>query len=218
MVKAMADTDDGIVGFGGKLDPETLIEAYRNGVFPWPIEGLPLPWFCPNPRAILEFSDLHIPRSLQKARKLSNLRFTFDQSFPDVIRRCSKAPRPGQSGTWITPAMVKAYIRLHELGHAHSVEAWDGQRLVGGIYGVDCGGIFAGESMFHTTPNASKLALLFLIEHLRSRASEWMDIQQLTPHMKALGAKEISRDEFLKKLFLAQQKRKKGHPLFEPQA
>ncbi len=215
--------DDGIVGFGGNLEPDTLIEAYASGVFPWPIEGLPLPWFCPDPRAILEFSDLHIPRSLARERRRTKLRFTIDRAFPQVIRHCAKVPRPGQPGTWITPAMVKAYIRLHELRHAHSVEAWsdgkNGERLVGGIYGVDAGGTFAGESMFHLEPHASKLALLHLIDHLKARGAGWIDIQMLTPHLEALGAKEISRAEFLRKLSRAQREAKtRGLVLFDPKA
>src|SRR5262249_20365536 len=120
--------------------------------------------------------------------------------FEEVIQACSQVPRPGQDGTWITPEMVHAYIELHGLGHAHSVEVWEGSKLIGGIYGVETGGAFAGESMFYRKPNASKLALLYLIELLKSRGASWMDIQMLTPHMKALGATEIKRDDFLKEL------------------
>jgi leucyl/phenylalanyl-tRNA---protein transferase len=192
--------EDGIVALGGDLDPETLLLAYSQGIFPWPTDGIPLLWFCPDPRAVLEFADLHVPRSLEKARRKGDLSFTVDQNFAAVIRACAKIPRAGQRGTWITPDMVRAYIRLHELGHAHSVEVWRGDEIVGGVYGVDAGGVFAGESMFHLEANASKLALLFLVEHLRVRGAEWMDIQMLTPHMTALGAKEISREEFLERL------------------
>lgn len=201
-------TEDGILAFGGDLHPESLILAYGQGIFPWPIQNLPLAWFCPDPRAILEFSDLHIPRSLAQALRRAQehsetrppLRMTIDAAFDHVIRECSKVPRPGQPGTWITPDMLRAYRELHRLGHAHSAEVWLGEKLVGGIYGVDSGGAFAGESMFHLVPNASKFALLHLIEHLKSRGLHWLDIQVMTPHLKALGAKEISRDDFLKKL------------------
>lgn len=191
---------DGLLALGGDLDPESLTLAYQNGIFPWPVEGLPLAWFSPPERAILDFSDLHIPRSLKKAQNRSHLKFTIDQAFERVIEECSRVPRPGQSGTWITPEMAEAYREFHRLGQAHSLEAWNGDRLVGGIYGVAVAGTFAGESMFHSEPNASKLALLALIEHLQNRGLDWIDIQMLTPHMEALGAKTISRDLFLSRL------------------
>ena len=188
----------GIVAAYGDLHPESLRLAYRSGIFPWPHEGLPLLWFCPPERAVLDFSHLHIPRSLVKAQRANRFTFTIDAAFEAVIAACQTAKRPGQEGTWITPAMQAAYTNLHRLGDAHSVEAWDkAGNLVGGLYGVDGGGVFSGESMFHTAPNASKLALLFLAAHLQSRGLDFMDIQQMTPHMKALGAEEIPRAEFL---------------------
>lgn len=189
-----------IIALGGKLSAENLLAAYSRGIFPWPMEGWPLPWFSPEPRAILEFKDLHVPRRLARLRKQSRLRFTIDRDFRAVITHCATVKRAHETGTWITPQIVRAYTELHRLGHAHSVEAWDGERLVGGLYGVDAGGTFGGESMFHLEPNASKLVLLFLIEHLQSRGLDWMDIQMLTPHMTALGAKEIGRRQFLSKL------------------
>jgi leucyl/phenylalanyl-tRNA--protein transferase len=199
---------DGIVAIGGDLHPDTLRLAYRQGIFPWPHQGLPLLWFSPPERAILDFSCLHVPRSLAQARRRSRLRFTIDLAFDEVIRACRGARRPGQEGTWITPPMVRAYSELHRLGDAHSVEAWDEEeRLVGGIYGVDSGGAFSGESMFHHTSNASKLGLLYLIEHLRGRGLDFMDIQQLTPHMERLGAVEVPRDEFLSRLEQTQSRR-----------
>ena len=164
------------------------------------MEDSPLPWFCPPERAILEREALHIPRSLAKARRNTQLEFTIDRDFKGVIAACSEVPRPGQNGTWITSDIEKAYLKFHELGHAHSVEAWKDGQLVGGLYGVDAGGSFAGESMFHTEPNASKLALLHLLDHLHSRGLDWMDIQMLTPHLEVLGAREIPRDEFLDRL------------------
>lgn len=193
----MSTGSDDIVAVGGDLEPQTLVAAYRAGVFPWPTEGLPLLWFCPTRRAILEFDALHVGRSLARAARRSELRFTVDQAFPQVIRACAKAPRPDQDGTWITPDMVAAYERLHCLKVAHSVEAWRGETLVAGVYGVDSGGAFSAESMFHTESWASKLALLHLVEHLRARGLEWIDIQVMTPHMQHLGAREISRREFL---------------------
>lgn len=195
---------DGIVAFGGALTTQNLLAAYRRGIFPWPIEGLPLPWFCPAERAILEFKDLHLPRSLRHARNRSRFRFTINQAFPSVIRACAQVPRAGETGTWITPQIFQSYCELHQLGYAHSVEAWEDETLVGGIYGVAVDGAFGGESMFYLRPYASKMALLFLIEHLQSRGLDWMDIQMMTPHMAALGAKELPREEFLQKLFNTQ--------------
>jgi leucyl/phenylalanyl-tRNA---protein transferase len=194
-----------IVSFGDELTVENLMKAYGMGIFPWHVDGLPLPWYCPEKRAILEFSELHIPRSLERARRKNLYTFTIDKEFGKVIRTCAEMRRPDQSGTWITSDFIRAYSELHEVGNAHSIEAWDENgTLVGGLYGVDAGGAFCGESMFHTAPNASKLALLFLIDHLRERGATWIDAQVMTPHIKALGAREIRRKEFLRKLKEAQ--------------
>jgi leucyl/phenylalanyl-tRNA---protein transferase len=197
-------TDEfGLVALDRDLSAERLVSAYRHGIFPWPDSGLPgiIPWVSPPRRAILEFDAMHIPRSLRRSqRKLDALGFTIDRAFPTVIRACAAAPRPGQSGTWIVAEMISAYTELHRRGHAHSIEAWDGDTLVGGLYGVTAGGMFAGESMFHERPDVSKLCILRLVEHLRQRGAGWMDIQQLTPHMAALGAREITRREFLRRL------------------
>jgi leucyl/phenylalanyl-tRNA--protein transferase len=193
----------GLVALDYNLSPERLISAYRHGIFPWPDSSpfSPIPWVCPPRRAILEFSELHVPRNLRKAqRALASLRFTIDQAFTGVIAACAAAPRPGQRGTWITPPMVSAYIDLHRLGYAHSVEAWAGGVLVGGLYGVSAAGVFTGESMFHRVSDVSKLCVLHLIDHLRARGSTWIDIQQLTRHFALLGAREISRADFLVKL------------------
>ena len=190
-----------VVGVGGPLTVDNLLWAYRHGVFPWPTPGYPLLWFCPLQRAVLDFAGLHIPRRLARRRRNGLLSFTIDRAFNQVIRACREAPRPGHAGTWITPAIVKAYEALHQAGFAHSVEAWDAAgTLVGGLYGVSVDGVFAGESMFHTVPDASKLALLHLIAHLRSRQLGWMDIQMLTPHMVALGARLLPRDVYLERL------------------
>jgi leucyl/phenylalanyl-tRNA--protein transferase len=186
-----------VVAMGEDLRVETLREAYRKGIFPWPHDGLPLPWFSPRRRAVIFFDELHVGRSLRKAQKRAELTFTIDRDFPAVIAECAAADRPDQDGTWIAPAMIAAYTRLHEAGDAHSVEVWEGDTLAGGLYGVDCGGLFTGESMFHRRPEASKLALLFLIDHLRERGATLLDCQVMTPHMEALGAREISRARFL---------------------
>ena len=204
---------EGIVALGGQLSTANLLRAYRRGIFPWPLEGWPLAWFCPEERAILEFKDLHVPRRLERLRRRSPFRYTINQNFHGVITHCATVERTGESGTWITRQMLSAYCELHRLGHAHSVEVWDeGDYLVGGLYGVNVDGSFAGESMFHLRPNASKLALLHLIDHLQARGLDWIDIQVLTPHMTALGAKEISRDEFLQKLSAT---RARGLKLFD---
>jgi len=203
------ETPEGVVAIGGNLEPRNVIEAYRNGIFPWPIsppdpsepdEDYPLAWFSPHPRAILEFEQIHIPRSLRRAQNQGAYQFTLNSAFDQVILSCQKTPRPGQRGTWITEEMQEAYCRLHQMKIAHSAEAWQDGKLVGGIYGVNVDGAFAGESMFHHAPNASKLALLHLVDHLKSRGLNWMDIQMMTPHLLALGAREISRDEYLLKL------------------
>jgi leucyl/phenylalanyl-tRNA---protein transferase len=193
----------GLVALDYNLSPDRLISAYRHGIFPWPDSSAfsPIPWVSPPRRAILEFAALHVPRNLRKAqRKLASLRFTIDEAFEQVITACAAAPRYGQRGTWITPAMIAAYIAVHQLGHAHSVEAWDGETLVGGLYGVTAAGVFTGESMFHRIDDVSKLCVLHLIEQLRPRGATWLDIQQLTPHFALLGAREIPRAEFLERL------------------
>lgn len=202
---------EGIVAVGGDLDPQTLLAAYRRGIFPWPAEGYPMLWFCPPRRAILEFSELHVPRSLKRVLRQSRFELTIDRAFAQVIRACAVAPRPGQDGTWISSQIIVAYTRFHQLGYAHSVEAWLGGRLAGGIYGVDVDGAFAAESMFFSVPNASKVALLHLVEHLCSRGLDWLDIQVMTPHMARLGARDISREQFLRKL---EETRRQGLRLF----
>jgi leucyl/phenylalanyl-tRNA---protein transferase len=191
---------DDIVAVGGELDPETIVFAYRSGVFPWPVEGLPLLWFCPRERAILEVDALHVGRSLARERRRTTLRFTVDAAFPAVIAACADAPRPDQEGTWITRGIVAAYTRLHRLGIAHSVEAWRGDALAGGVYGVEIDGAFAAESMFHREPNASKLALLRLVDHVAARGLDWIDVQVMTPHLERLGARAIPRPAFLERL------------------
>jgi leucyl/phenylalanyl-tRNA---protein transferase len=190
--------EEGLIAVGALPVPSLLMHAYRQGIYPWPAADVEdLLWFCPPRRAILRFDELHVPRRLERKRRQAPFRLTRDQAFPQVIQACADAPRPGQSGTWITPEMVEGYVELHRQGLAHSVEAWEGGELVAGVYGVDVDGVFAGESMFHRRPDASKLALLELIRILREGGVEWLDIQMLTPHMEALGAREIPRDEFL---------------------
>ena len=201
-----------IASFGDELTVGNVKEAYAKGIFPWHIRGLPLPWFCPERRAILEFRDLRVSKSLAKAYRNTKLTFTIDSDFEEVIAACAKTKRTDGAGTWITGEFISCYTELHKMGDAHSVEVWEGKELVGGLYGVDAGGLFCGESMFYKRSNASKFALLYLIEYLEAQGSEWIDIQVMTPHFKALGAKEIDRQEFLNRLAAI---RKKGGRLFE---
>lgn len=200
-----------IIHFGGKMTIENLRRAYRRGIFPWHIDGLPLPWFCPEKRAVLEFADLHVPKSLRRERRKNRFEFTIDKAFPEVIENCARVKRNHETGTWITADFISAYVDFHNAGDAHSVEVWDDGELVGGLYGVDAGGVFCGESMFHFRPNASKFALLFLIEHLAERGVDWLDAQVMTPHLEVLGAREISRRRFLTKL---EETQAKGIQLF----
>jgi leucyl/phenylalanyl-tRNA--protein transferase len=192
---------DDVVAFGVPLTVDTAREAYQKGIFPWHTDGIPLPWHCPEQRAVLIFDELKVPRSLAKVRKRAEFTFTIDKAFQRVMSECSRTPRPGQGGTWITDRFVEVYTELHREGMTHSVEAWDADgELVGGLYGVDAGGVFCGESMFFKRPNASKLALLYLIDHLRDHGAPFLDAQVMTPHMEAFGAKLVSRARFLEML------------------
>lgn len=183
------------------LAVENLRAAYGRGIFPWPgSAGAAIPWCCPRGRAILVFGELTPGRTLEKTARKPGWSFSIDRAFPDVIAACAAAERPEQGGTWISPAVIAAYTALHHAGWAHSVEVWKDEALVGGLYGVDAGGFFGGESMFHRVDNASKLAIWFLAGYLRERGQLWMDIQQLTPHMERLGAREVARATFLTQL------------------
>lgn len=188
---------DGLLMAGGDLAPERLLLAYSRGIFPWYGEDSPILWWSPDPRCVLFPAKLHISASLRRELRSARFRFSEDVCFEQVIHACAVAPRPGQDGTWIVPEMMKAYVRLHELGHAHSVEVWDDNQLVGGLYGVLLGRAFFGESMFHTRSNASKAAVVHLIEWLKGQGVELVDCQQTTPHMLRLGAEEIPRRDFL---------------------
>jgi leucyl/phenylalanyl-tRNA---protein transferase len=193
--------EDGIVGFGGRLTPDWLLDAYQHGIFPWPAGAFdrPVAWWSPDPRAIIELDGLHVSRRLRRTIRGGRFTVTRDSDFISVIRGCATAP--GRRGeTWLNSRMIRAYIRLHELGHAHSVEAWCGDELAGGVYGVAIAGLFAAESMFHRRSDASKVALFHLVEHLRRRGYALLDIQQLTPHTARLGATEIPRIEYLRRL------------------
>ena len=189
--------EDGLLAVGGDLCPERLLLAYSMGIFPWYEEGLPILWHSPDPRMVLEPSRLHVPRSLRKTLKHPPYRVTFDAAFSQVIEACSAAPRPGQDGTWITDEMKAAYLELHRRGYAHSAEAWEGERLVGGLYGVSLGAVFFGESMFARARDASKIAFVVLAERLRDAGIELIDCQVHTEHLERFGAEEWSRRRFL---------------------
>lgn len=191
---------ESLAAVGGDLREDTLLEAYAAGIFPWPQKGAPLLWHSPDPRGVLDFEDLRVPRSLRQESRRAGFTFTADRAFSAVIRACAQARRAGQRGTWITPPMLKAYERLHELGVAHSVECWTGGELVGGLYGVHVAGVFSGESMFHTATGASKACLVETVRRLRALGYTWMDVQMVTPVTGMLGAREIPRRDFLRRL------------------
>lgn len=188
---------EGLVAIGGDLSVPRLLLAYRSGIFPWTVK--PITWWSPDPRAILELDQFHVPRSLAKFMRKKPFEITADRAFRRVMQGCAEAA-PGREQTWVTPEFLDAYTRLHKQGHAHSVECWQAGELVGGIYGVSIGGFFAGESMFHRASNASKVALWHLVERLRERGFALFDIQMVTPATSKLGAVEIPRSEYLRRL------------------
>lgn len=191
------------MAIGGRLSPDWLLDAYTHGIFPWPFEsGQPVAWWSPDPRAVLEFDSLHVARRLARTIRAGQFRVSADQAFRGVIVGCATAG-DRHDNTWLTQEMIDAYVRLHELGHAHSIEVWQGDRLVGGTYGVSIGAFFAAESMFHLASNASKVALVALVAHLRARGFTLLDIQQWTPHTGRFGAVEIPRIEYLRRLAIA---------------
>lgn len=191
---------DGLVAVGGDLSPERLLAAYAHGIFPWYSEGEPILWWSPDPRWVLLPQELHVPASLRKTMRHGTYRLTADRAFAQVVDRCARKRRPGQWGTWITRDMRAAYVRLHAMGFAHSVEAWDGATLAGGIYGVSLGGAYFGESMFADRPDASKAALVGLVTTLESWGFGMVDCQVHTEHLERFGARGIPRHEFLERL------------------
>lgn len=195
---------EGLLAVGGDLRPERLLEAYRHGIFPWYSDDQPILWWSPNPRAVLFPDKLHISRSLKRSLRPGLFSVTLDRCFHDVMQHCA-APRSQYpyGGTWITADMLDAYTRLHELGYAHSAEAWKDDQLVGGLYGVALGGAFFAESMFTRVPDASKVALVSLVRQLQMWEFRIIDCQQSSPHVMRLGAEEIPRREFLAHLTAA---------------
>jgi leucyl/phenylalanyl-tRNA--protein transferase len=190
----------GVVAVGGDLRPERLLLAYSQGIFPWPAPGLPLLWHSPDPRMVLRPRELRVSRSLRKTLRRGCYRVSLDRAFGRVIRACAEIPRPGQDGTWITPEMTLAYEELHARGFAHSAEAWLGEELAGGLYGLSLGGCFFGESMFALRPDASKVAFATLVRKLAAWDFDLVDCQIHTEHLARLGAREWSRARFLRAL------------------
>lgn len=189
--------EEGLVAVGGDFSVARLVAAYRCGVFPWSVN--PITWWSPGQRGIIELDTLHCSRSLTRVLRSDLFTVTVDQDFRGVMTACAE-PVPGRDSTWITSEFIAAYDELHEAGHAHSLEVWKGSRLVGGIYGVSQGGLFAGESMFHRVSNASKVALVRLVEHLREQRFTLFDVQMVTPITRQMGGTDIPRDEYLARL------------------
>jgi leucyl/phenylalanyl-tRNA--protein transferase len=190
--------ENGILALGGDLSPERLLAAYRNGIFPWYNEGEPITWHCPNPRMVLFFDRLKVSKSLKNILKKELFTITFNTHFQEVIQACKSIDRKEGFGTWITDDMQKAYLNLHKKGIAKSVEVWQNGKLVGGLYGIDLGTVFCGESMFSRVSNASKVGFVSLVEKLKKEQYKLLDCQVYNPHLASLGAEEIDRDLFLK--------------------
>lgn len=190
---------DGILAVGGDLRPERLLLAYSSGIFPW-YSGRQIQWWSPDPRFVLYPPNLKISKSMKVLFNKRAFRVTVNKSFREVISNCKEIKRDGQGGTWITPEMKQAYIKLHELGYAHSVEAWQGEELVGGLYGIRMNNVFFGESMFSKVSNASKFAFISFVLHLEKEGVELIDCQVYTEHLESLGAQMISRDRFINEI------------------
>ena len=191
----MAD-EDGLLAIGGDLNPERLLLAYRNGIFPWFNEDEPICWWSPHPRFVLYPDELKVSNSMKTVLQNGKFRFTVNRAFSNVIQNCKTVSRHGQEGTWISPAMQKAYTTLHELGYAHSAETWQDGKLVGGLYGIRLGNLFFGESMFSLKPNASKFAFINYIKQLQLENVQLIDCQLHTNHLESLGAEMIPREIF----------------------
>lgn len=190
-------TQEGIVAVGGDLNPDRVLLAYKKGIFPWFEQDEFLIWWSPDPRMVLFPDQLRISKSMRVFMRKNAYTVTFNKAFNDVVTACAGVKRFGQSGTWITHGLMEVYGVLHEQGHAHSVEVWDGSELVGGLYGIDIGEVFCGESMFSKASNSSKLALIFLVKELKKNKYKLIDCQVPTAHLASMGAAPISRNDFL---------------------
>ncbi len=205
---------EGLLAIGGDMELESLLLAYQSGIFPWPTHDFPLLWFAPPRRAVLDFRKFKVPRRLQRELKTKQFHFAVDRDFAAVIRGCALGRTRQSRGTWITEDLRRAYIHFHRAGYAHSFEAYDRHnQLAGGLYGVSLGSMFAGESMFYSRTGASKAALIFAVGFLKARGAKWMDVQTMSPLVASLGAKEIPRSDFMKRLKRAL----RDPPIFECQ-
>ncbi|MBC9797559.1 leucyl/phenylalanyl-tRNA--protein transferase [Sinomicrobium weinanense] len=191
-------SDVGIIAVGGDLSVERLLLAYKSGIFPWFEKGSPILWWSPDPRMVLFPEELKISRSMRKIMNKEVFTVTLNRNFRAVIQACAETGRKGQKGTWITDDMIASYCKLHELGHAISVEVWQGDTLAGGVYGIDLGHVFCGESMFTRVSNASKVGFITLVEKLKREKYKLVDCQVYTSHLDSLGAREIPREDFIK--------------------
>lgn len=198
----LTDADEnGLLAFGGSLNIDTLVTAYSRGIFPWPIsDDLPMAWFSPDPRGVIDYRDLKISKRLARYFSNSNFEITFNEHFEAVIMNCAKIPRKHEKGTWITRPLMESYINLHRAGFAFSVEVHRENKLVGGLYGTFINGVASGESMYCTTSNASKYALVILMERLKECGINWLDTQMTTSVIDSLGGKQISRNDFISRL------------------
>ncbi|MCD0475936.1 leucyl/phenylalanyl-tRNA--protein transferase [Flavobacterium sp. EDS] len=188
---------DGVLAIGGDLSTERLQLAYCSGIFPWFNEGEPIVWWSPDPRMVLFLDELIVSKSMRNILNRNSFKVTFNQNFRDVISNCQKIKRDGQNGTWISNNMIEAYCKLHEMGFAKSVEVWENDELVGGLYGVDLGHVFCGESMFSKVSNASKVAFIALVTQLKKENYKLLDCQVYNPHLESLGCREIEREVFM---------------------
>lgn len=193
------DDPNGLLAYGGDLSVPRLVYAYRHGIFPWFSEGEPILWWSPDPRGILHLEQFHCSKSLRKTARKGQFEVTLNQCFDEVIEACADIPRT-DAGTWITEAMIDAYKLMHRKGHAQSIEVWQQGNLVGGLYGIAVGKVFCGESMFSYVTDASKIAMLYLVNHLRNIGADFIDCQMQTPHLRSLGCQEAPRKQFLKLL------------------
>ena len=194
---ASETSPEGIIAVGGDLSPQRLLLAYQNGIFPWYNNDEPKLWWCPEERMVLFFENLRITKSMRNVLNRNEFQITFNTAFRDVISNCQQSPRKDQDGTWISDEIIEAYCKLHELGHAKSIEVWQNEELVGGLYGIDLGDVFCGESMFSKVPNASKVAFIHLAKQLEIANYKLLDCQVYNDHLNSLGCIEIDRDEFL---------------------
>ncbi|MEZ0128340.1 leucyl/phenylalanyl-tRNA--protein transferase [Flavobacterium sp. LBUM151] len=189
--------EEGILAIGGDLNPERLQLAYKSGIFPWFNEGEPILWWAPDPRMVLFLDELIVSKSMRNVLNRKQFKVTFNQNFKDVISNCQNIKREGQNGTWISNEMIDAYCQLHKEGIAKSVEVWQDEVLVGGLYGIDLGHVFCGESMFSKVSNASKTGFIALVNYLKENDYKLLDCQVYNPHLESLGCREIDREEFM---------------------